>query len=171
EAAFITGLERNAEVVHLTSYAPLMAHADGWQWTPDMIWFNNLESYGTPNYYVQKLFSTNKGTDLLTITENNKPITGQKELYASAVKDLNSKEVIIKLVNTSETEKKVTINLQEKVSKKATLLILSSDAYTDENSFKNTKKISPITKNITIKENPEISVSKHSLTILKIKMK
>src|SRR5690606_27053184 len=172
EAAFMTGLERNAEVVHLTSYAPLMAHAEGWQWTPDMIWFNNLESYGTPNYYVQKLFSTNKGTDLLTITENNKPITGQKDLFASAVKDLDSKEIIIKLVNTSETEKKVTINLNgEKFSKKATLIVLSSDDYTDVNSFKDTKKISPVIKNITIKENPEVLVTKHSLTILKMKMK
>lgn len=172
EAAFMTGLERNAEVVHLTSYAPLMAHAEGWQWTPDMIWFNNLESYGTPNYYVQKLYATNKGTDLITITENNMPITGQKELYASAVKDLNSNEIIIKLVNTSGTEKKVTINLhEEKVGKKATLTILSSDDYTDENSFKDTKKISPVTKNITIKGNPEVLVTKHSLTILKMKMK
>ena len=69
EAAFMTGLERNADIVHLTSYAPLFAHAEGWQWTPDLIWFNNLESYGTPNYYVQKLFSNNKGTDLISVTK------------------------------------------------------------------------------------------------------
>ncbi|WP_291122830.1 alpha-L-arabinofuranosidase C-terminal domain-containing protein, partial [Flavobacterium sp. UBA6046] len=74
EAAFMTGLERNAEVVNLTSYAPLMAHAEAWQWTPDMIWFNNLEAYGSANYYVQKLFSTNKGTDLIAITKDGKPV-------------------------------------------------------------------------------------------------
>ncbi|HKZ38561.1 MAG TPA: alpha-L-arabinofuranosidase C-terminal domain-containing protein, partial [Chryseolinea sp.] len=51
EAAFMTGLERNADVVHMASYAPLFAHAEGWQWTPDLIWFDNLRSYGTPNYY------------------------------------------------------------------------------------------------------------------------
>ena len=62
EAAFMTGLERNAEVVTMCSYAPLFAHSEGWQWTPDLIWFDNLKSYGTPNYYVQKLFSLNKGT-------------------------------------------------------------------------------------------------------------
>ena len=73
ESAFMTGLERNADVVHLTSYAPLMAHVDAFQWAPDMIWFNNLDSYGTANYYVQKLFSNNKGTDLLQLqkTENH----------------------------------------------------------------------------------------------------
>src|SRR5690606_2312106 len=53
EAAFMTGLERNADIVYLSSYAPLLAHVDGWQWTPDLIWFDNLKSFGTPNYYVQ----------------------------------------------------------------------------------------------------------------------
>jgi alpha-N-arabinofuranosidase len=72
EAAFMTGLERNADVVTMTSYAPLLAHADGWQWTPDLIWFNNLSSYATPNYYVQKLFSNNKGTDLLKLLKTVK---------------------------------------------------------------------------------------------------
>ena len=57
EAAFMTGLERNADMVYMASYAPLFAHAEGWQWTPDLIWFDNLRSYGTPNYYVQKLFA------------------------------------------------------------------------------------------------------------------
>ena len=57
----MTGLERNADVVRMASYAPLFAHVDGWQWTPDLIWVNNLQVYGTPNYYVQKLYSTNKG--------------------------------------------------------------------------------------------------------------
>jgi alpha-N-arabinofuranosidase len=42
----------------MASYAPLFAHVDAWQWTPDLIWFNNLKSFGTANYYVQKLFST-----------------------------------------------------------------------------------------------------------------
>jgi alpha-N-arabinofuranosidase len=53
EAAFMTGLARNADVVRMASYAPLFAHVDAWQWTPDLIWFDNLRSYGTPNYYVQ----------------------------------------------------------------------------------------------------------------------
>lgn len=62
-----------------------MSHADAWQWTPDMIWFNNLESFGTPNYYVQKLFSNNAGTDVISITKDRKPLTGQNNLYASAI--------------------------------------------------------------------------------------
>ena len=67
EAAFMTGLERNADVVVMASYAPLFAHVDAWQWTPNLIWFDNLRSYATPNYYVQKLFSANKGTTILPV--------------------------------------------------------------------------------------------------------
>lgn len=61
EAAFMTGLERNADVVVMSSYAPLFGHEEGWQWRPNLIWADNLRSYGTPNYYVQQLFSRNRG--------------------------------------------------------------------------------------------------------------
>jgi alpha-L-arabinofuranosidase len=94
----MTGLERNADVVNLASYAPLFAHTDGWQWTPDLIWVNNLQSYGTANYFVQKLFSLNKGTNTVPALLNGLPLTGQDSLYASAVIDKNTREVIIKLV-------------------------------------------------------------------------
>ena len=99
EAVFMTGLERNADVVHMCSCAPLFAHVDGWQWTPDLIWFNNLTSYGTANYYVQKMFSTNSGTQLIKILQDDKPLTGQNGLYASAVIDDRSEEIILKIVN------------------------------------------------------------------------
>ena len=102
EAAFMTGLERNADVVNMCSYAPLFAHVDGWQWTPDLIWFNNLTSYGTTNYYVQKLFSTNKGTHVLNMLQDNKPLTGQQGLYTSAAVDKQTSEIILKIVNTTD---------------------------------------------------------------------
>ena len=78
EAAFMTGLERNADVVVMCSYAPLFAHLEGWQWTPDLIWFDNLNAYGTANYYVQKLFSNNRGTHVLNMLQNNQPVAGQR---------------------------------------------------------------------------------------------
>jgi alpha-L-arabinofuranosidase len=73
EAAFMTGLERNADVVRMASYAPLFAHVEGWQWTPNLIWADNLRVYGTPNYYVQQLFSRNRGDVVLPVS-NNAPI-------------------------------------------------------------------------------------------------
>jgi Alpha-L-arabinofuranosidase len=60
ESAFMTGLERNGDVVELASYAPLFARSGNTQWVPDMIWFTNDSVYGTPTYYAQKLFSQNK---------------------------------------------------------------------------------------------------------------
>ncbi|RZK73850.1 MAG: alpha-L-arabinofuranosidase, partial [Pedobacter sp.] len=87
EAAFMTGLERNAAVVNMASYAPLFANTDAWQWAPDLIWVDNLKVYGTPNYFVQKLFSTNKGTQVLSCLTDNKVIAGVDSIYASSVRD------------------------------------------------------------------------------------
>lgn len=69
----MTGMERNADVVHMTAYAPLFAHVDGWQWRPDLIWVDNLETVLTPNYYVQQLYSTNPGTNVLPLTAGKQP--------------------------------------------------------------------------------------------------
>ncbi len=77
EAAYMTGLERNADVVTMSSYAPLMGHEEGWQWRPNLIWFDNLRSYGTPSYYVQQLFSRNRGDVVLPVWVNRPPPTGR----------------------------------------------------------------------------------------------
>ncbi len=128
EAAFMTGLERNADVVRLSSYAPLMAHVDAWQWRPDLIWFDNLVVAATPNYYVQQLFSNNKGTHVLSATQNGKPLTGQDSVYASAVVDSINKQVIIKLVNVTGSEKPFVLNLQGKKNKSnTTMKVLTAD--------------------------------------------
>lgn len=173
EAAFMTGLERNAEVVNLTSYAPLMAHEEAWQWTPDLLWFNNLEAYGSANYFVQKLFSTNRGTDLISITKDGKPVTGQNNLFASAVKDVNTKEVIVKLVNTSATAQDVSIDLKgSKLASKGTLITLTSANLEDENSFANPKKISPTEREFKLKgDKAKTSLPAYSVSVLKLKMK
>lgn len=173
EAAFMTGLERNAEVVNLTSYAPLMAHEEAWQWTPDLLWFNNLEAYGSANYYVQKLFSTNRGTDLINITKDGKPVTGQNNLFASAVKDVNTKEIIIKLVNTSATAQDVTIDIKgSKLTTKGALTTLTSANLDDENSFANPKKISPTESEFKVKgDKAQTNLPAYSVSVLKLKMK
>ncbi|NDV68547.1 alpha-L-arabinofuranosidase C-terminal domain-containing protein [Dysgonomonas sp. 25] len=112
EAAFMTGLERNADIVHMCTYAPLFAHVEAWQWNPDMIWFDNLHSMKTPNYYVQQLYARNKGTNVMKLTMNGKPLTGQNSLYASAVFDKELNGYIIKVVNTSNEAKDIQIELK-----------------------------------------------------------
>ncbi|MFG2588627.1 alpha-L-arabinofuranosidase C-terminal domain-containing protein [Streptomyces sp. NPDC048438] len=75
EAAYMTGLERNADVVELASYAPLLADTDDAQWRPDMIWFDNEKSWGSANYEVQKLFMNNVGDRVVPSTASPTPAT------------------------------------------------------------------------------------------------
>jgi alpha-L-arabinofuranosidase len=70
EAAYMLGLERNADVVRMASYAPLFANAEGWQWTPDLIWADSLRVFGTPSYFVQQLFMQNRGDAVLPLSHN-----------------------------------------------------------------------------------------------------
>jgi alpha-L-arabinofuranosidase len=113
EAAFMTGLERNADIVHMCTYAPLFAHVDAWQWNPDMIWFDNLRMVKTPNYYIQQLYAMNKGSNVMSLTwlKDKRAVAGQENLYASAVYDKVDKCYIIKIVNTSEEAKEIKITL------------------------------------------------------------
>ena len=110
EAAFMTGLERNADVVHLATYAPLFAHVDAWQWNPDLIWFDNLRMMRTPNYYVQQMYGMNTGTDVLKLQMDGKPVTGQDSLYATAAWDKPTGEIIVKLVNVASHPAEVKID-------------------------------------------------------------
>ena len=115
EAAFMTGLERNADIVHMATYAPLFAHVEGWQWRPDMIWFDNLNSVRTVSYYVQQLYAQNKGTNVLPLTMNKKPVTGaegQNGLFASAVYDKDKNELIVKVANTSDKTQPVSLTFE-----------------------------------------------------------
>lgn len=170
EAAFMTGLERNADVVYMTSYAPLMAHIDAWQWAPDMIWFNNLESYGTANYQVQKLFSNNAGTDLISIKSEGKALTGQNNIYASAVKDSKSGELIMKIVNTSREVRSVQINFSETITGEASITTLKSADLLDVNSFEDPENIAPESEQLKTKKNSlEIEIAGNSMNVIKIK--
>lgn len=110
EAAFMTGLERNADVVHLATYAPLFAHVDAWQWNPDLIWFDNLRMMRTPNYYVQQMYGMNAGTDVLRLQMDGEPVAGQDSLYATAALDAPTGEIILKLVNVGSEPAEVKVD-------------------------------------------------------------
>ena len=103
EAAFLTGVERNADVVVLASYAPLFARIGYTQWSPDMIWFNEEKAYGTPSYYVQKMYGENMGTVTIPMNGQDKALE-QAHLYVNASLDERTDEVIIKCVNHSDAD-------------------------------------------------------------------
>ncbi|MDY6266628.1 MAG: alpha-L-arabinofuranosidase C-terminal domain-containing protein [Prevotella sp.] len=150
EACFMTGLERNADVVYQATYAPLFAHVDGWQWKPDLIWFDNLNSVRSANWYVQMLYGTHKGTNMLKVTENGANVEGSNGLYASAVYDKIKKQYIVKVGNSAANAQQVTINLNGvKNVRKAQQTILKAAALTDENTIDHPDRIVPTTTDLT----------------------
>ncbi|MBN1999585.1 alpha-L-arabinofuranosidase, partial [candidate division KSB1 bacterium] len=176
EAAFMTGLERNADLVTMSCYAPLFAHKDAWQWRPDLIWFDNLTAFGSANYQVQKLFSLYKGTRQLTATTANIPQLNQKAgtLFASATLDENEGTVLIKVVNVSDKNLSVGLDLKgvTKITGDARIVQLISDSLEAENTFEEPDKIVPIERTQSIAA-PEFNLEfpHYSLTVIQIPVK
>lgn len=144
EAAFMTGLERNADIVHQATYAPLFAHVEGWQWRPDLIWFDNLKSVRSVNWYVQMLYGTNKGTNVLSLTKNGKAVKGEDGLYASAVYDKNTKKYIVKIVNNNESAQEIALDFKGiKALSNGTVTTLHADDMKAANSIENPYNVVP----------------------------
>ena len=166
EAAFITGLERNADVVTMTSYAPLFGHVDAWQWTPDLIWFDNLRSYGTPNYYVQKVYATNQGTHVLPLGRKN----GQDGLYTSASIDQKTSELLLKAVNSTHTARTVRLDVKGAgLNAEARLVVLGSPDPKAENSLDEPTKLAPVEKTVkSTGSGVEVTLEPQSLTVVRV---
>ena len=155
EAAFMTGLERNADIVHMATYAPLFAHVEGWQWRPDLIWYDNLRSVRTVSWHVQQLYSQYKGTNVLKLTMDGRAVTGgqdQNGLFASAVKDGNY--VYVKVANTSTRNMTVDFNFTGLNKKDAGLnavkrIVLKSDYIYNDNTVDNPEAIVPVESEFT----------------------
>ena len=162
EAAFMTGFERNADIVHMTTPAPLFAHVDGWQWRPDQIWYDNTDMFKTVSYYVQQMYSTNAGTNVLSLTMDKKPVanqTGQNGLFASAAYDSKTDEVIIKIANTSKQKQAIAFNLSDiKADGVAKTCTLCHDGMDDENSINKPELITPQAGSVTYKTDKKQAV-------------
>ena len=154
EAAHMTGIERNADIVHMATYAPLFAHVEGWQWRPDAIWYDNLRSFKSVSYYVQQLFAMNKGTNVLSLTMQKQPVAGQPGqdgLFASSVFDSQTGEVIVKVVNTSDVTQPITLNLLGvKTATEAQTITLHSDNMDGENTLDRPDLIIPVSGTIAV---------------------
>ena len=174
EAAFLTGLERNADIVQMASYAPLFGHIDGWQWKPDLIWVDNLHVMPTPNYFVQKLFANNKGTRVIPVLYQDKMApAGQDSLYASSAIDQGTNELIIKIVNVSGKfqSAELLIDGAGKIQSKARLTILQSDVLDVENSMGAAPLVSPVEEVLEIKgKKVTTGLKPYSLSVIRLKM-
>ncbi len=173
EAAYLTGLERNGDVVTLSSYAPLFGHEERWQWRPNLIWMDNLQVYGTPNYYVQQAFSRNRGDRLLPVRFDGPlpAVNGQPRLYASSVYDERTGEVILKVVNAMAEAQAVDVSLNgvAKIKGAAKVTVLSAARLQDENSLTEPLKVAP-TESLLRVSRPEFTRTfpPQSLTVLRL---
>lgn len=174
EAAFMTGLERNADVVHMATYAPLFAHVKMWQWRPDMIWFDNTNMFKSVSYYVQQMYSCNKGTNVLKLTMNGKPVAGQKGqdgLYATAAADNGDGSVIVKVVNTNKTAQSVSVNLKGiKGEKTAKVTTLTCNDLNAENTIEEPEKITPKESTLTCKAGKSSTVIEDEIAPMTFKV-
>lgn len=174
EAALMTGLERNADVVHMASYAPLFGNVDAWQWRPDLIWFDNLNTVATPNYYVQKLFSTNAGTELVSALVDGKPLTGQDSLYASATIDSKTSELVVKMVNVAKKTAMLNLSLEGRkiAANEMNLQILTHADLTAYNRVGKPETIAPVEKKQKLSGKKMIfTLDALSLTVARIPLK
>lgn len=177
EAAFLTGVERNADVVEMATYAPLFAHVDGWQWRPDMIWYDNLRSFRTCSWYVQSMYSNNKGTNVIPcLLDNKKPAAGndgQDGLFASSVIDRNSKSVIIKIVNTGDRVQDILVNIRQgyfKGAVNAEVTTFGADNMDGENTLDNPTMYTPKTNTVSF-DSPSFKVSIPAKTFVMYRVK
>jgi alpha-L-arabinofuranosidase len=140
EAAFMTGLERNSDLVVLATYAPLFANVNNEDWSPDLIYFNGTNVYGTPSYYVQQMFSLNRGNLVLPAS-----VSGSG-LYVSSSLVQSSGRIIVKAVNVNNATMSTTfdVNGAASVSSSAVLVQLTGNPSTT-NSFASPAGISPVT--------------------------
>ena len=177
EAAFMTGLERNADIVLMATYAPLLAHVQGWQWRPDLIWFDNLRSVGSVSYYVQQLYGLYKGTHVLPLKMDGKPVAGQEGqngLFASAVCDKNTGEYIVKVANTGDTAQKLDIRF-DGMKKKAVLtqgrvITLASGDLDADNMLDHPDRIVPVEKPLTVGgQSLEVEIPAHTFSVYIVK--
>lgn len=181
EAAFMTGLERNADIVEMATYAPLLAHYEGWQWRPDMIWFDNLGSVATASYYVQQMYAKNKGTNVLSATVDGAPLTGaegQDGLYATAAYDAPTGDYIVKVVNTSSANQDLDIKLDklkknDKISK-LEIITLESQNPMAENTVEQPDVVVPktVTENVALdakNADYKLSMEPNSFKVLRFK--
>lgn len=164
EAAYMTGLERNSDVVVMSSYAPLLAKSDAEQWDINLIWFDAYDVVLTPSYYVQMLFMNNTGTQYL-----DAPLPADSEgLYQSVTVDTENELMYIKLVNTTGAPRTFSYDLSEfGTVNYADVLTLSNRSSAACNELRKTK-IVPETKKMQSAGSPEIQADGYSVNILRV---
>jgi alpha-N-arabinofuranosidase len=165
EAAFMIGLERNSDIVFAASYAPLLQNVNSTQWTPDLVSFDAGAVYKSTSFYVQKLFSLNRGDEYIpsTLPERN------GTLFWSVVRNTSPSEVIIKVSNTAEDEASLSFSLPfENVSESGTLQLLTAQSANASNFPANTDPIVPVTSDLVTGKMFEYTAPGLSMSVITV---
>ena len=192
DAAWMTGMERNADIVTMSAYAPLFSNVNkgATQWTPDLIGYNVLSVYGSPCYYAQKMFNTYLGNELVSVAGENIPTQMQKlnrrdsldaikpkmlpTLFYVATKNSKTGTVYLKVVNTSEKMQTVNIDFKGKIKvmQNGLSVTLKSDDPMNTNSITDPEKIVPVNETVKkIKKNFNYTVPAYSISVLQVETK
>jgi alpha-L-arabinofuranosidase len=172
DAAWMTGMERNSDVIIMASYAPLLVNVNpgGMQWRTDLIGYDALTSYGSPSYYAQVIFSKHVGKEIVDSTVSG----GGTRFFYSATEDADKGVLYLKLVNASSIPQPVDIKLTgaASVGTAARVISLSSKTTQDTNTITDPKHIVPEEKTISsVKESFKYTVPEYAIQVLEIKLK
>jgi len=172
EAAFAMGMERNADLVKICSYAPLLQHDGDHTWAVNMIIFNTDTVYGRTSYYVQKMLSENRpDVNLNTILTNDTTGVGARH-FSIAGYENKTNEIVIKVVNAGSTPLNTTIDLKNAgpLATDGTAIVLSAPSDKEENSFSVPEQVSPKTTTFTgVSGSFDYEFKPFSFTVLRIK--
>jgi alpha-N-arabinofuranosidase len=166
DAAWMTAMERNSDLVKMQCYAPLFVRVDpgARQWRPDLIGYDGLTSYGSPSYYAFKMFSRNVGDEILKASLND------ATLHYSVTKDSKSGTILIKLVNPQPAAQPLHLSLQGVASLKPTGTVTTLAAAPDaNNSIENPTNVAPVTTEVSgVKPEFDYTVPANSVTVLQL---
>ena len=172
EAAYMTGLERNGDIVRMACYAPLFGNAKTNQWKPDMIFFSNDSLYGTVNYYVQQMFANNTCTHILSCRKTEEVST--EGIYTAVGMDEND-DIIIKLVNTSDAHAETTFDFENininTYNHTAKITLLTGERLHEVNSFKEPTLLTPSESSVDMGQSFIYTAPKYSVNIIRISTK
>ena len=169
EALYLLGIERNGDVVAMTSYAPLFAKKHHESWNPDLIYFDNTKVYPTCSYYVQQMFGTTDGHyyygDVATVEG------GDKYQGTSCVLNTENGELYIKYVNAAGEAKKVNIDMSrfKGINPKATLTSISGQPW--QQNYFDGEPIQPVTKDLKVSKTMTVTAEPYSCSVIRVKVK
>ncbi len=166
EGLYLLHVERNADVVVMTSYAPLFARKNTNNWNPDLIYFDNERPFLTCSYYVQQMFGQSSGDyfygDCVKFDREDDNLLGQ-----SVVLDTQSRKLYLKVCNAGENVAKATINLSRFGGFKSVTKTVIKGEPEDENNF-DQQPIAPVTESVKLKSKSTLDVEPYSITLYSI---